>query len=130
MPRPELGLDAFDASVTCVKLLIFIIKTAQQVKRLNSKCLELANVATILRDMLNANKQLLEDEKTEKRFKHVLEDIARFMASCKDFNVFEKTWEVAWRKRLPSLENELMKWVLLFSTETTVSVTFGLYSQL
>lgn len=120
MVDPGTALSAFDTSVECVKILAFIIKAAQEVRRLKEKCLELAHIATILRDMLVSNKELLGKEKTGKDLKRVLGDIAQFVASCRDFNVFQKTWEIVWSKKLPSLENKMIKWVLLFSTETNV----------
>ena len=121
MADPGTALNAFDTSVECVRLLIFITKTAQDVKHLRSKCHALAEVASELRNILESNKKALRDEKTAKQLKGTLENIACFVAACTDFNVFQKTWEIVWRKKLPSLQTEMMKWAILLGIETSVS---------
>jgi hypothetical protein len=121
MPTAELGLAAFDTGVKSIELLIFIIKTAQEVRKLKSECEEVGNTASILKEVLEANKDVLKEQKTSVKLEKVLVEVSKFVVECKESNLLHRAWEVMWKHRLPSLLKEMMMWIALLSVETTVS---------
>jgi len=124
MPTPELGLAAFDTGVKSIELLILIIKTAQQVRRLKAECTEVKAIATILKAILEANEEVLKDEKTSTKFEALLLEVLKFTAECHRSSLLNRAWEVIWKHRLPALLKEMMTWIALLNTETTVSMFY------
>jgi hypothetical protein len=123
MPTPDLALAVFSTGVTSVQLLIQIIHTTQQVKRLKTECEEVRTIASILHELLDANEEVLKDEKTATQLNGVLLEVLRFTAECSGSNLVNRAWEVIWKHKLPGLLKEMMTWVVLLNTGTAVSVT-------
>jgi hypothetical protein len=117
----EPGLAAFGTSVKSIELLIFIIDTARKVRNLKAECEEVRNTASILKEVLEANKDVLKEQKTAMKLEKVLEEVSKFVVECKESNVLHRAWEVLWKHHLPGLLKEMMTWIALFTTETTVS---------
>lgn len=130
MPTAELGLAAFDTGVECIKIAVYIIRTAQNVRALKEECAETAKVAKILKDVLDKNPDALKESATAAKLKTLLDKLARFVTDCQSSNIFHRTWEVMWQHQLPGLLKQLMTWVAYFTMQTTVSQscssTFGL----
>jgi hypothetical protein len=121
MPTPDLALAAFDTGVKSIELLIFVIKTAQEVRKLKSECEEVGNTASILKGVLEANQDVLKEQKTSVKLEKVLVEVSKFVVECKESNMLHRAWEVMWKHRLPGLLKEMMMWIALLSAETTVS---------
>jgi len=107
------GLATFDASVTCIKLLIWIIKTSQEVKRFKNYCEAVHSTCTVLLSMLERNKQVLQQDVTATRLAALLKDISRFVHLCtNEYNIIQQAWEVMWRKKLAGMLSDLREWVI------------------
>jgi hypothetical protein len=118
---PEAGLAAFDSAVTSVKLLIWIIKTAQEVIRFKKTCHEIGELATTLKGVLEKNEAALKLQKTFGDLNKLLEDIGKIVVRCTtELNLAQRAWEVMWRKRLPKMLGELQSRTLYLIMETTV----------
>jgi hypothetical protein len=115
----ELGLAAYDTAVTSVELLIFIIKTAQQVKRLKAECGEVQAIATLLKEVIEKNEAALKGQKTATKLVSILQSVSQIVVGCTQSNT-HRVWEVMWKHRLPKLLKDMMTWVLLLTTETSV----------
>ena len=83
----ELDLAAFDTGVKCIELLIFIIRTVQGVKKLKAECDEVKSIASILLEVLEANKDVLKGQKTTIKLENVLQEVSKFVVECKESNV-------------------------------------------
>ena|ERR1700722_1308403 len=83
----ELDLAAFDTGVKCIELLIFIIRTVQGVKKLKAECDEVKSIASILLEVLEANKDVLKGQKTTAKLEKVLQEVSKFVVECKESNV-------------------------------------------
>lgn len=121
MPTPELALAGFDTGLASIKLLRYIVQTAQKVKRLKTECEDIGKTAQIMLDVLNDNFEALKDKQTAQRLNEVLERLAKVVTECQRGNVLAKAWEVMWRRRLPGLMKDMMTWIALLTMETTVS---------
>ena len=117
----DLGLAAYDAAVTCAQLLIFIIKTVQQVKRLKAECAEVQAIATLLKEVIDRNRAVLNQLQAAKKLEILLQNVSQFVVSCTQTNIVRRVWEVTWKHRLPTLLKGMMIWVTLLNTETSVS---------
>ena len=117
----EAGLAAFDSAVASVKLLIWIIKTAQEVIRFKKRCHKIGDLAITLKGVLEKNESTLKLQKTFGDLNKLLEDIGKFVVRCTtELNVAQRAWEVTWRKRLPKMLGELQSRTLYLIMETTV----------
>jgi hypothetical protein len=117
----ELGLAAFDASVTSAELLIWIIKTVQKVRHLKKKCREVGEIAKIVQTVIEADKDVLESHKTRPGLDKILKEVAAFVLQCTTkFNIAQRAWEVLWVRRLPSLMNTMKDWTLNSIMENSV----------
>jgi hypothetical protein len=117
-----LGLGAYGAAVTSAELLGFVIKTAGQVKRLKAECAEVQVIAVLLKGVIEKNKGILHDSQTAQKLESLLRSVAQFVVWCTQSNIIRRVWEVTWKHRLPALLKDMMLWVTLLSTETSVSV--------
>lgn len=120
---PELGLAAFEVGVKSVEMLVYIIKTTQEVKRLKSECDKVNTTASILLEVLRRNNDVLKNQVTAKSLEDLLEKVSKFVTHCKASNIIQRAWEVMWKHQLPKLLQDMMTWVVLLTTETTVSLT-------
>jgi hypothetical protein len=121
MPTPDLALAAFSTGVTSIQLLIQIIRTTQQVRRLKAECEEVRTISSILQELLGANEEVLKDEKTATQLNGVLLEVLKFTAECSGSNLVNRAWEVMWKHKLPGLLKDMMTWVVLLNTGTSVS---------
>lgn len=118
---PDGGLAAFDTAVTSVKLLLWIIKTTQEVVRFKATCQKIGQLATTLMGVLEKNKATLENQRTSKDLNKLLQDLGKFLVRCTlDSNFIQLTWEVIWTKKLPKMLGELESRTLYLILETTV----------
>lgn len=120
MATAGLGLSAFDVAVKCISLLAYIVKTAENVHKLPAECDEIKSIAAGLEVTLKKYKDTLQDVVSLKRLSKVLENVCIFAAECKHDTVVNKAWEEVWRKKLPSMRQEMLLWILMLNTESTV----------
>ena len=121
---PEVGLAAFNTAVTSVKLLIWIIKTAQEVIRFKETCRKIGELSATLKGVLDKNDATLKHQKTFRDLNKLLKDIGKFVRRCTtELNLAQRAWEVMWRKRLPKMVSELQSRILYLIMETTVRAT-------
>lgn len=120
MIAPEPGLAAFDTGVECIKIILYIIKTAEKVRALKRECAETAKAAKILKEVLDKNEDALKDSATATKLKTILDKLSKFVTDCQSSSVFHRTWEVMWKNQLPSLLKQLMTWIAYFTMQTTV----------
>ena len=120
MPAPP-GLTYFTTGVRSVELLAQIIDKSQQVVRLRAECRQLGNAAAILLAILQDNEEVLKNQRSKSELDAVLKNVADFVKNCtKQYNLFQRAWEVWWIQQLPSLERDMMKWALFFTLESSV----------
>ena len=116
-----IGLAAYDSAVTSLKLLIWIIKTAQDVIRFKKTCHSIGQLAATLEGVLRKNESTLKLQTTFGDLNRLLEDIGKFVVRCTtELNLAQRAWEVMWRKRLPKMLGELQSRTLYLIMETTV----------
>ncbi|CEL05121.1 hypothetical protein ASPCAL06241 [Aspergillus calidoustus] len=116
----ELGLAAFDVAATSIHLLVFIIRSAQNVHQLPAECAQVKSIAVVLKAGLDANQNVL-DQTLASKLNTVLQEVLRFVAECGQSNLGQRAWEVMWRRRLPKLLNEMMTWVAIVQAGATMS---------
>lgn len=118
---PELGLAAFDSAIASVKLLIFIIKTTDEVVRFKKTCGEINRLARMLQKVLEDNESTLKTQHTFGDLNALLSKISTFVTRCTtDLSLVQRVWEVTWRKELPAMVGELQRRILYLIMETTV----------
>ncbi|KAL6231533.1 kinase-like domain-containing protein [Aspergillus navahoensis] len=118
--EPGLGLAAFGAGVTCFQLLSSIIKTVEKVQNMREECEKVKIIAMILEKGLKRQEAVL-DQQMFLKLEEVLQKVFGFVAVCGQSNLGQWAWEVTWKRRLPTLLNEMMTWVTIVQAEATVT---------
>jgi len=118
----ELVLAGLETAKTGTQILVYIIRTVQNVRRLKKECEKVGELAQLLQNILDSNKEALKSSSTEKKLQAHLRDVATFVANCtKDYSLLGRAWEVMWDQKLPKLLAGLKDWILYFLMDTMVS---------
>lgn len=118
----ELVLAGLEAAETGAEILVYIIKTVQNVRRLKKECEKVGELAQLLQSILESNEEALKGSSTEKKLQAHLRDVATFVTNCtNDYSLLGRAWEVMWDKKLPKLLAGLKDWILYFLMDAMVS---------
>jgi hypothetical protein len=118
------GMGGFGTGVKIIELLIFIIKTTEQAHKLRDECDEVRTAAAALKEGLEANKDVLNDEKAVAKLESVLEQVCKFVGECKNANILRRAWEITWEQRLPALLKQMMTWIAILNVGVSVIPAF------
>ncbi|KAK3391180.1 kinase-like domain-containing protein [Podospora didyma] len=111
----DLVLAGLATAKSGAEILVYIIRKAQDVRRLKKECEKVGELAQLLQSVLDSNEEALKSSSTEKKLQAHLRDVATFVTNCtKDYSLLGRAWEVMWDKKLPKLLAGLKDWILYF----------------
>jgi hypothetical protein len=71
---------------------------------------------------LDWNEDVLRGFPSAEELKDLLKGVKSFVNQCStDSNVIQTVWEAIWKKRLPRMLEEMSKWALYLTLESSVS---------
>jgi hypothetical protein len=120
MVEPGLVIAGVGIGVKCIELLASIIKTAEDAHHLKDECQKVQTAAELLKSVLERNKDVLDDMTAAPSLVQTLEKLLEFVTVCKEKNIFQRSWEIAWTKSLPGLLKDMLLWISLLNVEVSV----------
>ena len=121
MPGAELALAGLQIGATVAEILGYIVRKAREAKQLKEECFRLGNLSAVLLATLNQNKNVLQDVESAGTLRVLLLQLLDFVVFAqREWTVFQKAWEVMWKRRLPRLTTQMVDYLNLCTFETTV----------